>query len=161
MDKEVDNKELYNKIVYPVVNTFLDGVNGTIMVYGPTGAGKTYTMIGDEKRREELRCYHKSPENDYNLDSNGVLLYSMKHIMEKISKETKVKCTNILKCSYIEIYNDSIFDLLQEKSKIHNQLSIIESDSKEFIIKDVIEYTINKPHDFFEAIRTGERKFRY
>ena len=32
-----------------VVLAALDGVNGTVFVYGQTGTGKTYTMMGNEK----------------------------------------------------------------------------------------------------------------
>jgi kinesin family protein 5 len=40
-----DSQEyVYNTIGYPVVQDILRGINGTIMAYGQTGTGKTYTM---------------------------------------------------------------------------------------------------------------------
>ena len=41
-----NQKNLYSKIGFPVVNSVLDGYNGTILAYGQTGTGKTHTMIG-------------------------------------------------------------------------------------------------------------------
>ena len=44
----INNKQ---KNVYEMVNkevdAFLNGMNSTIFAYGQTGAGKTYTMIGE------------------------------------------------------------------------------------------------------------------
>lgn len=40
--------DIYNVIGLPIVQAVLHGFNGTIMAYGQTGAGKTYTMLGQE-----------------------------------------------------------------------------------------------------------------
>uniref|UniRef100_A0A8C5JZ52 Kinesin family member 9 n=1 Tax=Jaculus jaculus TaxID=51337 RepID=A0A8C5JZ52_JACJA len=37
---------VYETVARDVVSQALDGYNGTIMCYGQTGAGKTYTMTG-------------------------------------------------------------------------------------------------------------------
>jgi hypothetical protein len=31
-----------------IVSSFVLGINGTIFAYGQTGAGKTYSIMGDE-----------------------------------------------------------------------------------------------------------------
>lgn len=41
------NRDVYEQTVRKVVLSSLDGVNGTIFVYGQTGTGKTYTMMGN------------------------------------------------------------------------------------------------------------------
>lgn len=38
--------DVYNRVAAPIVNKTLAGYNGTILVYGQTGTGKTYTMEG-------------------------------------------------------------------------------------------------------------------
>jgi len=157
MNQQATNKELYETLVLPVVNSFLEGVNGTVMVYGPTGSGKTYTMIGDENKREELRSY-KNIETIYNSNANGVLLCAMENILQKVLRGDD-KCTCILKCSYIEVYNDFVYDLLQEKGMLQTPLTINELDSKEFVLKGGIEWSIRSAQDFFEAIKRGEGKF--
>lgn len=40
--------KMYQICGQEVIRSCLDGYNGTIMAYGQTGAGKTYTMYGDE-----------------------------------------------------------------------------------------------------------------
>ena len=39
-------EEVYEECARGVVSRLLDGYNGTVMAYGETGAGKTYTMTG-------------------------------------------------------------------------------------------------------------------
>ena len=168
MGETVTNKEVYENMVEPVLTAFLEGINGTIMVYGPTGAGKTYTMLGSEERREKFRAtgtaesalsflQEDEGEGKDGFHNNGVLLYAMETIFKNITTGTdSTNCTNILKCSYIEIYNDSIYDLLQEKNRIQCPLLINEIDTKEFVVKDVIEHTVSNTEEFFQIIKKGE-----
>lgn len=39
-------QELYDETFRPLVDSVLDGFNGTIFAYGQTGTGKTFTMEG-------------------------------------------------------------------------------------------------------------------
>merc|ERR1719456_36929 len=39
-------EEVYETAVHDFVATGLSGVNGTLLAYGQTGAGKTYSMVG-------------------------------------------------------------------------------------------------------------------
>lgn len=39
--------QLYRSIAEPVVDSVLEGYNGTVFAYGQTGTGKTHTMHGD------------------------------------------------------------------------------------------------------------------
>jgi len=152
-------------MVEPIILSFLDGINGTVMVYGPTGAGKTYTILGSDSTREKM--LNSSPNSSKilpefeNENASGVLFYAAQKIFEKIciGTDSKSGCTNVIKCSYIEIYNDSIYDLLQEKNRIKNALSINENEIKEFIVKDAIEHNIRNIEDFINIIQIGERIF--
>ena len=81
----------------------MEGYNGTILAYGQTGSGKTFTMMGNNKKDEELglipRCFE--------------LILSM-------AKSTSRK-DYLVMCSYIELYNEEIRDLLnfgKEKPKL-------------------------------------------
>ena len=46
-DTEADNEELFHDSTKEIILSSLNGINGTIFMYGQTGAGKTYTMLGD------------------------------------------------------------------------------------------------------------------
>lgn len=46
---EDDQQTVFDRVVRPVVTSFLNGFNGTVFAYGQTGSGKTFTMHGDVK----------------------------------------------------------------------------------------------------------------
>ncbi len=167
------NRHVFEALVLPILDSFVDGINGTslslligtVMMYGPTGAGKTFTMLGSEQRREKLLRREADADLSFmQVDgggasgNSGVLLYSMDHIFKRIKSESEPMNTLIVKCSYIEIYNDNIHDLLQEKGKIHNALAISEIDSKEFIIKDAVEPAVSDIHEALAVITKGESR---
>jgi len=39
-------EEIYKQTAFPIVESVLEGFNGTIFAYGQTGTGKTFTMEG-------------------------------------------------------------------------------------------------------------------
>jgi Tfp pilus assembly pilus retraction ATPase PilT len=40
-------KEIYEEAAKPIIESVLDGFNGTVFAYGQTGSGKTFTMAGE------------------------------------------------------------------------------------------------------------------
>ena len=76
----------------------MDGVNGTIMSYGQTGAGKTFTMIGDTR----------------NYAHRGIAPRAIAQVFSEV--DSRVETDFKVRVSYMEIYNERIFDLLDDKS---------------------------------------------
>ena len=46
-DSNSTNSSIYRQILRTLIEGSLSGINGTLFLYGQTGAGKTYTMMGD------------------------------------------------------------------------------------------------------------------
>lgn len=42
------NRDIYEQTVKKVVESAVEGISGTVFVYGQTGTGKTHTMMGGE-----------------------------------------------------------------------------------------------------------------
>ena len=76
------------------MQSVFEGYNGTIMAYGQTGAGKTYTMIG-------------APGNYKN---RGLIPRSINHIFNEIANKPESAIT--VRVSFVEIYNEEMYDLL-------------------------------------------------
>lgn len=53
-DTDSSQVDIYNETARPIVDKVLQGYNGTILAYGQTGTGKTYTMSG-AKTSPQLR----------------------------------------------------------------------------------------------------------
>lgn len=43
---DAKQSDIYKETAYPIVESTLEGYNGTIFAYGQTGTGKTHTMEG-------------------------------------------------------------------------------------------------------------------
>ena len=96
---DCDSQLIYKEMCKDVVSSALEGYNGSIFMYGQTTSGKTFTMLG-------------SPNNP------GILPCTLRDIFLKINKIGKEN-TNInykVYCSYIEIYNENIHDLLTDSN---------------------------------------------
>ncbi|CAI4053057.1 hypothetical protein SKDZ_16G1200 [Saccharomyces kudriavzevii ZP591] len=89
------NLEVYERTGKPMIDKLLMGFNATIFAYGMTGSGKTFTMSGNE---QELGLIPLS------------VSYLFSNIMEK-SMDGDKKFDVII--SYLEIYNERIYDLLE------------------------------------------------
>ena len=83
--------DLYEETFRPLVESVLNGFNGTIFAYGQTGTGKTFTMEG-VRSNKELR---------------GVIPNSFDHIFTHISRSTDQKY--LIRASYLEIYQASVY----------------------------------------------------
>eukprot|EP00762_Andalucia_godoyi_P004055 ANDGO_06360.mRNA.1 Kinesin-like protein KLP1 len=90
---------VYDSVASEIVQSVLDGYNGTIMCYGQTGAGKTFTMIGGSS----------------NFKYRGLVPRSLAHVYREIAAHPEQAVT--VRISYLEIYNDQMFDLLNPQNE--------------------------------------------
>ena len=103
-DQDSTQLELYIKAGKPCINSLLEGYNSTIIAYGQTGTGKTYTMEG----------FTLIPFDD----KRGIIPRVVEDIFSNINlnyKEKKIKF--IIRASYLQIYNEYISDLLLPEKK--------------------------------------------
>ena len=96
--ENTSQEEMFELVGLPITQTCLEGFNGTIICYGQTGSGKSYTTFGASDV--------KSVENRGLVPR--VLEYLWEHIALENSDEIQVKC----KCSFYEIYQERVYDLL-------------------------------------------------
>ncbi|MED6109314.1 Kinesin-like protein KIN-4C [Stylosanthes scabra] len=87
---------IYDDCVAPLVDALFNGYNATVLAYGQTGSGKTYTM-----------------GTNYNGEgtSGGVIPRVLESIFERV-KETKDSMEFLIRVSFIEIFKEEVFDLL-------------------------------------------------
>ena len=115
-----------------------EGFNGTIFAYGQTGCGKTFTMMGPDPYSDKM---------------SGIIPRSFKHIFNIVDAEGDKKF--LIRCTYIEIYNDQIRDLLGKDQE--KRLAIREQKDKGIFIQD-ITYVVSKGIDgLLEAMSKGNK----
>ncbi|KAJ8276998.1 hypothetical protein GJAV_G00070270 [Gymnothorax javanicus] len=91
---DVSQEEVYNSVARRVVLGALDGYNGTVMCFGQTGAGKTYTMTGATESYRE----------------RGIIPRALQEVFREVGQRSDHKITVHL--SFLEIYNETLLDLL-------------------------------------------------
>ena len=89
-------EEVYEAAAQDVVNGVIDGYNGTIFAYGQTGAGKTYSMTGDT----------------VSYSQRGIIPRAIFELFR--AADERVDSNTLFRVSYLEIYNEVIYDLLSE-----------------------------------------------
>lgn len=86
--------EVYEQSSTEIIQSVVEGYNGTILCYGQTGAGKTYTMAGSSSQ----------------FKYRGVVPRAVTQIYALTSSKFDQAIT--IRVSYSEIYNEKIRDLL-------------------------------------------------
>lgn len=118
ISQDKTQKQMFEN-VQPFIEKILDAFNLTIFAYGQTGSGKTYTMFGKdwENSFQEIEKSKKSmkqntPLTDVASDSNyaGLIPRSTYHLFNCLDQQ---KGQFNVFCSFIQIYNEKVYDLLQ------------------------------------------------
>ncbi|XP_047318181.1 kinesin-like protein KIN-1 [Impatiens glandulifera] len=135
---ESEQVDVYSFIAMPIIRDAVNAINGTIITYGQTGAGKTYSMEGPNI----LAC----DEN-----KKGLLPRVVEGLFEGIgvSKES-IKYT--IKLSMVEIYMEKIRDLF-DLSK--DNIQIKESKTQGMLLSGVTEISVVDPTDALRILSSG------
>lgn len=85
---------MYEVAAEETVTSVLNGYNGTLMAYGQTGAGKTFTITGGTANYQE----------------RGLSPRCLAHVFREIA--ARPEHAFVVRVSYLEIYNEKMYDLL-------------------------------------------------
>ncbi|KAL2312733.1 Kinesin-like protein [Schizosaccharomyces pombe] len=91
-DETATQQQVYERTARPLLDNILDGFNATIFAYGATGCGKTHTISGT-------------------MQDPGLIYLTLKELFERMDHLRDEKIFD-LRLSYLEIYNETIRDLL-------------------------------------------------
>jgi len=144
-DENMSTTKMYKKVLTPAVSHIMDGYNSTVLAYGMTGAGKTYTMFGD--------IYNSEAEPS---SQAGVITLMVQDLFEAFAKEEQEGFICQMKFSYLEIYNEQIKDLLSPQA--NENLMIIEDPVKGVCIPNLSSHNINACDDIINLIIRGNSK---
>eukprot|EP00063_Salmo_salar_P040844 XP_014015679.1 PREDICTED: centromere-associated protein E isoform X10 [Salmo salar] len=131
--------QLYQELAKPLVVSTVEGYNGTIFAYGQTSSGKTFTMMGSSL-------------------TPGVIPLAMEDVFQTIKNCPKKEF--LLRVSYLEIYNETVTDLLCDSWK-RKPLEIREGNNKNVYVADLTEELVTSPEQALAWIRKGEKNRHY
>ena len=134
-------QDVFDKFTRPVCDKCIEGFNGTIFAYGQTGSGKTYTMVGSTDDYEARGLMPRVLEYMFN---------KMKQIKEQSNGDTVFEC----KVSFVEIYNDRIYDLLTPENEA---LQLRERSDLGVYVERLTELPIESDEDAWNIVQRGNK----
>ena len=137
-DMDSLQEDVYNITAKQAVQSVLEGYNSTIFCYGQTGTGKTYTMEG-------FTYESKNP-------NRGIIQRTIQDIFNYIEMTSNENTKFIIRASFLQIYNESISDLLKPDKK---NLQIREDKKKGIYVDLLSEWAVRTPVDLYALLKKG------
>ena len=127
-------QDIYDFGVKGIIDSVLDGYNGTVLAYGQTSSGKTYTMQGEMEEQSK----------------QGIIPRMISHVFKHIYKHEDTDF--MIKVSMIEIYQEKIRDLF-DVSRVN--LNIREDSIKGIYVDGASERYVGCPNDVLALLEMG------
>lgn len=134
-DISATQNEVYSNTTRPLLDSVLDGYNATVFAYGATGCGKTHTITGTK-------------------EEPGIIFLTMKELFERID-ELRDEMHVELSLSYLEIYNESIRDLLDPNTR--KPLLLREDAFKHISVSNLSVHEPQNVQDVMDMIISGNQ----
>ncbi|KAM6961222.1 kinesin-like protein KIF15 [Aplochiton taeniatus] len=145
---DVSQDSVFSCVAKHIVESCMNGYNGTIFAYGQTGSGKTFTMIGP------------SDSDNFSDDLRGVIPRCFEYLFFLIEREVERSGNSksfLCKCSFTEIYNEQIYDLLDSAS---TSLFLRENIKKGVYVEGAVENCVSSAAEAYQVLSMGWRNRR-
>lgn len=134
-DESRDNTYIYEHTTKEMLKTLLDGCNCSVLAYGATGAGKTFTMLGSE-------------------ECPGVVSLTVSELYRRVDElqSEGQKCD--VAVAYFEVYNEVVRDLLCPGG---SPLAVRDDPSKGIVITNLSTHRVKEADSLLELLLRGNR----
>ena len=126
-------EEVYKLTALNCLDYLLKGFNSTIIAYGQTGTGKTFTMEGDFKSKR----------------NRGIIPRMLQDLFLKTDAVKDISVT----ASFVQIYNETLSDLLNPDNK--SNLQIREDKVSEIHVEGLTEVQLSNAKQALEYLEKG------
>ncbi|XP_024388572.1 kinesin-like protein KIN-12F [Physcomitrium patens] len=141
----VTQEKMFKVAGLPMVENCMSGYNSCMFAYGQTGSGKTHTMLGDIENIDLLPS-----------ENRGMTPRVFEYLFERIRKEEEMrKDENLMfmcRCSFLEIYNEQITDLLEPTS---TNLHMREDNRTGVYVENLSEVEVHNVQDVIRLLIQG------
>ena len=134
-NEKTSQNEVYRYTTSNLIDQVVQGFSATIMAYGATGSGKTYTMVGKG-------------------ENTGIMIRSIRDLF-KIINNAQNKMYSI-KISYVEVYNEILKDLLVDKAKSPPELRT--DPKKGVVLQGAENKKVLSEEEAFKLINMGNKR---
>ncbi|KAJ1309167.1 hypothetical protein OPQ81_004838 [Rhizoctonia solani] len=140
--------QLFTTTAAPLVDRFVQGFNCTVLAYGQTSSGKTYTMSG-----VDLDGDPGDPDNGMGIIPRAVATIFAKARELREERGAAWQCT--VKASFIELYNEDLIDLLADDAGGRREVQIREDKDGTIIWGGLREVPVKNVADVLNLLRQG------
>ncbi|QCE01788.1 kinesin family member 15 [Vigna unguiculata] len=146
-DSNTNQEDIFQSVGVPLVKNALDGYNTSILSYGQSGSGKTYTMWGPPSAMFE----EPSPQSH-----KGIVPRIFQMLFSELDREQQAsdgKQFNYqCRCSFLEIYNEQIGDLLDPTQR---NLEMKDDSKNALYIENLTEEYVTSYDDVTQILIKG------
>ncbi|GJN35335.1 hypothetical protein PR202_gb24092 [Eleusine coracana subsp. coracana] len=146
----VDQETLFRVAGLPMVENCIAGYNSCVFAYGQTGSGKTYTMLGEISDLEARPSPHRGM-----TPRIFEFLFARIRAEEESRRDENLKYS--CKCSFLEIYNEQITDLLEPSS---SNLPLREDTRNGVYVDNLTESEVGCVSDILNLLTRGSANRR-
>ncbi|OPJ87316.1 kinesin family member 19 [Patagioenas fasciata monilis] len=134
-DHRATQEEVYVSTTKSLIGGVISGYNATVFAYGPTGTGKTYTMLGTD-------C------------EPGIYIRTLDDLFKALEGTTEEMDYGV-SMSYLEIYNEVIRDLLNPSSGF---LDLREDPRGSIQIAGITEVSTTNAQEIMQLLMKGNKQ---
>ncbi|KAE9137074.1 hypothetical protein PF010_g1439 [Phytophthora fragariae] len=142
------------------VQQVAQGFNCTIFAYGQTGTGKTHTMLGNDLEHH-LDPTTLDPETPECCPNWGVIPRAIESLFEELRSISRHGSAGVVHCSYMQIYNNDVYDLLQDnKQRMKDPLAVremIKGNGKQIYVSGLSEFRVTNLQETLQLLKAGNR----
>jgi hypothetical protein len=131
-----------------LVGKLIDGYHTTIFAYGQTASGKTYTIDGYDYTRGE-------PQPPKDPASLGVIPRAIAEVFSKIAERSKERTYSVF-VSYMQLYNEKIYDLLNPAAS--EGLKLRWSQQDQFTVENLFVFECRTADELLRHFQRGLRQ---
>lgn len=142
--------DVYRSVVEPLIKQVMTGYNCTVFAYGQTGTGKTFTMEGGEGRDDPGTTWENDP-------TAGIVPRALAQLFDELRIQQEAEFS--VRVSYLELYNEEIFDLLSAADDT-TRLRLYEDSTKKgsVIIQGLEEVQVHSKSEVYQILEKGSFK---
>ncbi|XP_070179968.1 kinesin-like protein KIF6 isoform X2 [Littorina saxatilis] len=142
-DQRTSQDDVFQSVAKPVIDNVLQGYNGTIFAYGQTGSGKTFTITGGAER----------------FVDRGLIPRCLSYVYDQTEQNPELSFT--VHISYLEIYNESGYDLLDPKheaAKLEDlpKVTLMEDADQNIHLKNLSVHQANTEEEALNLLFLGD-----
>ncbi|ESW14365.1 hypothetical protein PHAVU_008G274700 [Phaseolus vulgaris] len=146
-DSNTNQEDIFQSVGVPLVKNALDGYNTSILSYGQSGSGKTYTMWGPPSAMFE----EPSPQSH-----KGIVPRIFQMLFTELDREEQASDEKQFnyqcRCSFLEIYNEQIGDLLDPTQR---NLEMKDDSKNALYIENLTEEYVTSYDDVMQILIKG------